>query len=403
MKYLSILLILSALLLTSCAEISKKKVSLVSPMATPAKANSSLPFLFSDGRKLSMSWVEKVGDSLNKLFCATFQEDQWGPPEEIISGNDWFVNWADFPAITENKGNLLTHVLKKSSTGTYSYDVKLNVRQQGGKQWETDLALHNDNTPTEHGFVTMLPYGDGFFITWLDGRNTVENTAGERGAMTIRAAEVAFDGTVTHTTELDYRTCDCCQTTAAITDNGPVVIYRDRTEEEVRDISIVRRVAGVWSDPKSIYADGWNIKGCPVNGPKAAVLGNHLAIAWFTAANDAPLVNLIFSKDGGATFDAPIRIDKANAMGRVDVLLLEKDEVVVSWMEAGDGQALIKAVRVHRDGNKGKVMIISELDASRKTGFPQMELVGDTVYFAWTDVIDDTSQLHIASVLAKDF
>ena len=315
---------------------------LVTKITSPAADGSSLPFLFSNSDKTLLSWVEKDGDSLAILRYAELKEGQWQEPQDILSGTDWFVNWADFPVIAENRGNLFTHVLKKSSAGTYSYDVKLNLLSKGGKNWKTNLPLHTDGTPTEHGFVTALPFKDGFFVSWLDGRNTVEDKEGNRAAMTIRAAEVSPFGELALETVLDVRTCDCCQTTAAITTNGPVVLYRDRTENEVRDISIVRQVEGEWTVPKTIYDDGWEIKGCPVNGPKAAVLENTLAVAWFTAAKDSTKVKLSFSGDGGANFEAPIEIAGANAMGRVDVVLLSREHAIVSWMEGKDGKATIR-------------------------------------------------------------
>lgn len=391
------------ILLLGCTEEPKKEKPQLDQIENHAGEGSALPFLFSNDKQTFLSWVAPVSDTLMALSFSTWNEDQWSPPEEIIRDRDWFVNWADFPALVENKGNLLTHLLKKSSSGTYSYDIKLNLRQKGGGSWQTDLPLHSDNTPTEHGFVTTLPYKDGFFVTWLDGRNTIENGKGERGAMTIRAAEVSIDGTINNEMMLDARTCDCCQTTAAITSNGPVVIYRDRSDDEVRDISIVRHVAGEWTSPKSIHEDRWQLKGCPVNGPKAAVQGNHLAIAWFTGANALPMVNLIFSKDGGATFGKPIRVDEANAMGRVDLLLLNENLAIVSWMETNNKQAELKALRINRDGTKGQTKLIAQMDASRKTGFPQMELVGDAVFFAWTNVDGDFSTVRTARMAVAHF
>jgi hypothetical protein len=338
------------------------------------------------------------------LYYAELKNGVWETPNEIIRGADWFVNWADFPMITENKGHLLSHVLKKSSPDTYSYDIILNVLPIDSTAWVTDLPLHTDGMPTEHGFVTALPYKeDSFFISWLDGRNTQEKVDGSRGAMTLRAAEVSAYGQVGNEIELDSRTCDCCQTTATITSNGPVVIYRDRSEEEIRDISIVRNVAGKWTAPKTIYPDNWFIKGCPVNGPKAASLGNNLAVAWFTAAIDQPKVNLVFSKDGGINFDNPIQINDATAIGRVDVLLLKKGIAIVSWMQMEDKGAVLKAVKVDSSGNSGEPVLIARLEGSRNTGFPQMELVGDNVYFAWTHVSGVGSSVKTAYVNSDQF
>ncbi len=401
-------LILFFLGFNSCKDFEKKETEkkvtpLVTAITSPAEKNSSLPFLFSDGKKLLLSWVEKENDSVIQLGYSEFSKGEWQPAQDILQGNDWFVNWADFPAIAENNGNLISHVLKKSSAGTYSYDIKLNLLPEGEKEWKTNLPLHTDGTPTEHGFVSVLPYKEGFFITWLDGRNTEEDENGNRGAMTLRAAEVSVTGQVRNETELDARICDCCQTTAVITANGPVVMYRDRSEDEVRDMSIVRWDNGSWTTPQTVYQDNWQIKGCPVNGPKASGLGNTLSMAWFSAANESPKVQVIFSADGGANFDTPISISENNPLGRVDVFLLDEMSALVSWMESQDGVAQLKAVKVNRDGTKGEYHIISEMDASRQSGFPQMERVGDAIYFAWTEISPTSSQVKMASAEVKRF
>ena len=391
-------------LLTSCTEPVKKDTQAVNFIDSPAGEYSSLPNLISNGDKTFMSWVITSGDTLTSLYYAELKDGEWKTPQKILQGTEWFVNWADFPMIVENKGNLLSHVLKKSSAGSYSYDVKLNLLPKGSKKWATDLPLHTDGTPTEHGFVSAVPYKDSsFFITWLDGRNTEEKEDGSRGAMTLRAAIVSERGEVSKDTLLDTRTCDCCQTTAAITTNGPVVIYRDRSEEEIRDMSIVRHVGGKWTAPKTIYHDNWLIKGCPVNGPKMASLGNNLVVAWFTAAGDLPKVNLVFSNDGGEKFDSPIQVDEADAIGRVDVVLLNADTAIVSWMESKDKGAQLKAVKISRSGKKSESKIIAQMHGSRNSGFPQMELVGDKVYFAWTDVTKDVGNIKTAYVPVVQF
>ncbi|MFS4491832.1 hypothetical protein [Maribacter sp. 2308TA10-17] len=389
--------------LISCKEAVQKEVTLVNEMISPAEIKSSLPFLFSNEEKLLMSWAEKENDSVTRVHYSEFMKGEWQPAQNILQGNDWFVNWADFPAIAENNGSLISHVLKKSSAGTYSYDVKLNLLPEGEKQWKTNLPLHTDNTPTEHGFVSVLPYKKSFFITWLDGRNTEEDENGNSGAMTLRAAEVSVTGEIQNETELDARICDCCQTTAAMTANGPVVMYRDRSEDEVRDMSIVRLENGNWTTPKIVFADNWEIKGCPVNGPKASAIGNTLAMAWFTGANAEPKVKVIFSTDGGANFENAIVVSEKNTMGRVDIVLVDEQTAIVSWMESFQGMAQFKAMRVHRDGSKGEELIITEMDASRKSGFPQMEKHDDKIYFAWTDYGSDQNAVKTAFVLVDRF
>ena len=379
------------------------EVKVVEELTSPAKESSALPHLMSNKDVALLSWVETSGDTMATMKYSELVDGKWQSSKNILTGTDWFVNWADYPMITENNGSLWSHVLKKSTAGTYSYDIKMNVKPKGATEWKTDLPLHTDGTPTEHGFVSIVPFNDHFFVNWLDGRNTEENEVGERGAMSLRAGVVSVTGEMLEEYELDARTCDCCQTTSVITDNGPIVIYRDRSADEIRDISIVRQVAGEWTAPKAIHEDNWQIKGCPVNGPKVDALGNNVVVAWFTGAENAPKVQVSFSSDGGEVFTAPIVIAEGVIMGRVDVLWTDEDNAVVSWMEANDKSALFKAMIVRKDGTTSQQQVITKMADSRKSGFPQMEMVEETLYFAWTEQVAAVTQVRTAKMSVDAF
>jgi hypothetical protein len=395
------------LLLMSCKSDTKKtdlkRIKKVEPIVrsidNPVDANSSLPRLFSSTNQLFMSWVEKE-DSLSKLNFSIYENGIWIKPQEVVSGTDWFVNWADFPSIAESNGNILTSFLQKSASGTYTYDVKLNLYNAATKTWKKNFILHDDGTQSEHGFVTIKPYVDNsFFVTWLDGRETVGKGHGG-GQMTLRGAVIFEDGSVQYDTLLDDRTCDCCQTSAAIGPNNEiVVVYRDRSEDEIRDISVVRwEQKKGWSKPKTIGNDHWVIPGCPVNGPSIDALSTNMAVAWFTAANENPRVEVAFSKDIGETFDAPIRIDSGNATGRVDIAMISETEAVVLWMEPSGGEELLQIVKVLSNGKVGERITIDTTSAERASGFPQLERFGETLIVAWTHEAKNGKTIKTAEV-----
>lgn len=396
-------------LLFSCNSNKKKPVlnekdeNIVHAMPFPGDEKSALPHLSSIDNNLLISWVTTINDSVSQLNYSTLINQKWEAPKTVATGTHWFVNWADYPSITASQGNLLSHFLKKSSEETFSYDIKLNILPEGQTDWQTELPLHTDGTKTEHGFVTVLPFKEnGFFVTWLDGRNMSMDHANEHmshnGSMTIRAAEVSNNGTISENILLDEKTCSCCQTTAAITSNGPIVLYRDRTDEEIRDIAITRQVNGKWTKPKFIYNDGWKINGCPVNGPKVSALKNNVAVAWFTAANGNPIVKLIFSENGGASFMEPIIISDLDVLGRVDIELIDPENAIVSWMETENKTTYLKAMKVNKSGTKSTPIIITALNNSRKTGFPQMQYINNNMYFAWTAITNDISSIKTVFV-----
>lgn len=385
---------------------SIEQTSEIKILSSPSKSTSGEPFLFTDkDSTVYLSWIETSADKTILKF-SSLQNNQWSEPMIIATGNTWFVNWADYPMIATNGKQFVAHFLDKSGEGTYAYDVKLTTSGDSGNKWTEPQVLHDDGKKVEHGFVTLLPYGENFFVTWLDGRNTemegmkemkgMDHHDGHHGAMSLRAAVMDAKGNKIKEWELDNKTCDCCQTSAAITTNGPVVVYRDRSDKEIRDMSIVRFIDGQWSEPQTIHNDNWKIAGCPVNGPRVAWENNNLAVAWFSAATDTSQVNVIFSTDGGATFGRPIRVDEGTAIGRVDIVMIDDKSVMVSWMEG----TIIKVAKVHSDGVKEPSIIIASSSESRSSGFPQMTKSGNQLIFAWRD--DNEKNIKVASITLQE-
>jgi hypothetical protein len=145
---------------------------------------------------------------------------------------------------------------------------------------------------------------------------------------------------------IDGRVCECCQPNAAAVEGGAVAVYRDRTEKEIRDIAVVRFDGAKWSEPKIVFADNWEIYACPINGPAIATQGANVVVAWFTAPNDQPKVEIAFSKDGGNTFAPAIQIDEGKPMGRVDVATLNSGDAVVTWVEKSENGAQVRARQI---------------------------------------------------------
>ena len=381
---------------TACNVKKEAEQTVVTNLDSPAKSSAAEPYLYTDeAGKVYLSWIEKT-ESKSEFKFSTLTGNEWSKPALIDSGQNWFVNWADYPMIATQGDNFVAHYLEKGGEGKFAYDIKLTSSIDQGKTWKPSTILHDDGKQAEHGFVSILPYQNNFFIAWLDGRNTVmegmEHHEGHHGQMSLRAAIVDKEGKKVNEWELDERTCDCCQTSASLTNDGPIVVYRDRSVDEIRDMSIVRWVNNQRTKPEPVYADNWKIEGCPVNGPRVVANQNNVAIAWYTVPEGKSKVNIIFSKDGGASFGTPVQIDEGSAIGRVDIVMLDDETVFASWMEGTS----IKAVKVHADGTKEPSITIATSSEARSSGFPQMTRYNDTVLFAWTD--DKEKNIKVASV-----
>ena len=368
------------------------------PVTTPA-AQPSLSRAPDGG--LNLSWVERTAEG-HRLRFSRFRNSRWSQPVTIAAGSNWFVNWADFPSTTQlPDGTLWAHNLVKRGAGTYAYDLVLYRSTDKGVTWSAPLTVHDDGTETEHGFATLWPWSASeLAVVWLDGRATAGSSghghqhSAADGAMTLRAAVFNADGKRVREWPLDLRTCDCCQTDAALTSAGPVVIYRDRTPDEIRDIYSIRFHDGQWHTPQAVAKDGWLMPACPVNGPAIAADGDSVWAAWYTAAGNQTSLRMAFSGNAGKRFTLSKTFKRGpEIQGRVD-LAADADGAWLLWAEEQDNQTLW-LTRLDRRLNAGAPVRIARLHGrGRATGFARIQSVDRSVYVVWTDIIDGKPKLQ---------
>ena len=389
------LAICATAILAACHSDSDSRAWLerVATVASPAASGSRYPQLEQgpDGF-VAMSWLQP-GSEGHELRFSTWHGRGWTESRAVATGPDFFVNWADVPSVVPGPGNLrLAHWLQSHPGNAYSYDVRIVASTDAGQSWSEPIVPHEDGTATEHGFVSLLRDRDAWLAIWLDGRETGSATHDEAdaaahgiGNMGLRYARIDDAGTLLDESQLlDARVCDCCQTDAALTTAGPIVVYRDRSETEIRDIAIVRLGERGWSAPQRVHDDEWQTAACPVNGPAVAAQGNLVAVAWFTAP-DQPRVRLAFSSDSGQTFAAPIEVASGRVTGRVDVALLNDGRAAVSWLDESSAHARILVNVFDQHGAAGDAVVLAETSVQRAAGFPRMARIGDKLLFAWTE------------------
>lgn len=355
-----------------------------------------------------LSWIEPH-DDVEALRYAVLRDGAWSAPVTVVERADLFVNWADLPSVVKlGEDRWVAHYLVSQPDSYAAYDIEY-VTSSDGRAWSEPARLNTDTSKAEHGFVTLFDWGGELGAVWLDGRRLAaaaegaasgEPSGNDAGAAPVgtelRYARIEADGTRDEGV-IDELACDCCKTAVAATPAGPVLAYRDRTPDEIRDI-VVRRVEGsTWTAPQRVAADGWRIEGCPVNGPAIAARGDSVAVAWFTGANNSPRVQLAWSKDAGRRFGDAIEVDAAGSFGQADVALLDADSAVVSWWRRGaDSGIVLAARRVDRDGTLGPVREIATADLGQPLDVPQLERAGDgRLVFAWT-AFKDSLQVHTA-------
>ncbi len=376
----------------------------------PAAAGAASPDLsLAPGGRLLLSWMSRQPGRRNALQFASWSRDGgWqSQPRTIAVGQSLVANWADVPHLRATPdGALWVQWLQADPGNPSGYHAVLARSRDGGMRWEQMTRINDDAGPGEHGFAALWPIGgDRLGVAWLDGR--AQGMAGHdhagvhASAMQLRANAFDMDLGRGSDAVVDAATCDCCQTDVAMTDRGPLLVYRDRGQEEVRDIASVRFEGGRWTSPTAVHADGWQVSACPVNGPAVAARGNAAVVAWYSEAGGTPAVRLARSTDAGGRYAAPVVVDQGAAVtGQVDVAL-DGDQAWVAWLrEDATGQTLMLA-RYAPDLSKPlqRIEVARPAGRGHATGSPRLVADGGSAWLVWTDVADGVAHLQGAQLV----
>ncbi len=361
----------------------------VMSVATPAGPGSLEPQVTASSRGLLVSWVERQ-DKRATLKFAERTATGWTATRTVAAGNNWFVSHADVPTVMRlSNGTLVANWLVETDASIEAYNLMLSYSKDDGVTWARPFTPHHDNTTTQHGFASFFELPDAFGLVWLDGRaQELDTTSPEGGSMSIRSATFDRAWKQTSDTAVDVRVCECCSTTVAVTADGPITAFRDRSDKEVRDIAVSRLSGATWTPAQIVHNDGWTIPACPVNGPMLSAKDRTAAVAWFTVQQDQGQAFTAFSSDAGRTWGSPIRLDDSAALGYVDVELLDDGAALTSWVEARPQQAPeVRVRRVDASGMRGAAVTIAGTSGGRPTGSPRIARAGDQVLLAWTESV----------------
>lgn len=373
----------------------------VTPLTVPAAVGASDPHLVTDGKSRSwLSWLEPGDGGVTRFRVARIgAAGVQGAGTTIAEGRSFFVNWADVPAVFRApSGTLVAHWLERKPNNRGAYDIKLATSVDGGVRWRAAGTPHRDGTEAEHGFVSffMKPGSADIGMIWLDGRQMVGASAGAShdahgGGMATELRSttltVGTGGTAALADEavVDPRVCDCCSTAAATTSDGVIVAYRDRSEKDVRDISVSRFDGKAWSAPATVSADNWEINACPVNGPVVVANGKTVAVAWYTQGGGTPHTRLAWSRDGGRTFGAPIQLDNGTAFGRLAMAMPSATTVLIAYIERNGEETALYVRQAGVDGSLKAPVRVSTVSSERASGFPRLVVDGSRAIVAWTE------------------
>jgi hypothetical protein len=368
------LLVLGAFVLAPAAAQRTQEQPAWQPVSLPDAKRAMAPALRATADGALLTRIVPTARRTFRLELLRFQDGAFGPPREVVTSDTMFTNWADCPeAALARDGSVLVHWLRRAEAHHYGIEV-LRAEPEGA--FVALGAPHRGGIRGEHGFVSMLPEASGIRLFWLDGRHYSSEKRMELRTALVTGATIGDEHV------LDPDVCTCCQTSAVATQDGALVVYRGHTRDEVRDIVVVRQDGDGWSKPARVAEDGWVVPGCPVNGPRAAVAGKAVAVAWYTGAPQRRGVHVACSDDGGRTFGASLRLDDG-AIGRVDIAA-DGDTFVVAWLTPRDDGAALVACTFAPGENPTPPREVARVAADRSAGFPRLAATPQGSLLVWT-------------------
>jgi hypothetical protein len=366
----------------------------IEPLGSPAQGNSGQPQLTTSDRSVILSWLEQSDTSATLKF-SELTGGAWTAAKTVASSDDWFVTDADVPTmLRKSDGTLVATTYPLVDPAIEAYDLRLSYSRDNGSTWSAPLSPHHDGTKSQHGFASLFEMPEGALgMVWLDGRVPE--------AMSVYFASFDAGWKQTAESSVNARVCECCPTSATMTADGPLVAFRDRTNQEIRDIHVTRIEQGKWTEAVPVHADNWRIEACPVNGPALSARGRTVAAAWFTARGNDGHAYAAFSQDAGRTWGNAIRLDDQTSLGRVDIELLNDGSAVATWVEFASERAQLRVRRVGASGERSAPRTIAGAGERRLRGYPRLARNGTALVFAWTESGDGPGPHEITTAMGR--
>jgi len=198
-----------------------------------------------------LSWVETAKDGTYSLKYAVRKGTQWSEARTVAAKRKFFRHPAETPEVMMlGDRQWMAHWVEQPDSSSEAEFIYVSSSTDG-IHWNMPLMAHKDSKMVQHGLVSMILSGPNeVSLFWL------HTPDGEDGPGYLKRTVVDLAGKELKEETLDYDVCSCCPTSVTKTAKGLLVAYRDRTPQDIRDISVVRLEGGKWSQPKNVHVDG---------------------------------------------------------------------------------------------------------------------------------------------------
>lgn len=275
-----------------------------SPIETDPNKSYTLPTLTKNNKgEVVLYWTEKDLQNVVSLCFATSKDGKtYGEKKTVFADGGLGNGRLMRPKLLFKKNGEMVAVFSYRTGGgampprpaegqaapqarpKRSSEIRFMVSKDGGNSWTSPTSVDTDTTKLTRGFFdAVLLANDEIAVAYL--KDVKGSTKHEERDLRLA---ITKNGVFQAEKLIDPVVCDCCNISMVVDESGALhMVYRDNNND-IRDMShIVSKDNGVtFSTPKTLFADKWEIKGCPHAGATTVSVGKEQYATWFSGTQN---------------------------------------------------------------------------------------------------------------------
>jgi hypothetical protein len=366
------------------------------------------PWIAADGQTVAVAWGAMAAGKTD-VFVAVSRNGggSFGTPVRVNASEGTARLGGELPPRVAVTADAI--VVLWTSRGT-STSIEIARSTDGGKTFGPGTSLQAAGAAGDRGWPSLSIGRDGVaHAFWLDHRglaaSPADATVTKKPAAAHGAGHTTHDGAAMAQKSAIYHAslgkaasaersiapgvCYCCKTATATGAAGRVyAAWRHVYPGNIRDIAFAWSSDGgqTFSAPSRVSEDGWQIAGCPDDGPAMAVDGKGVVhLVWPTVIGGASPEGVLFyaTSSDGRSFSPRVRLKTLGSAHPThpQIAVDGAGRAVVAWDERIDGRRVVAARVVSPSQRSDAPPIV--LTDGEPGQYPVLATSGSTMLAAW--------------------